>query len=422
MHRVLSFQMGRGFGEPTEFITKRMCCSLLFSIGFLCLLCGFLIGRFAAGQVFEIRAEKKKIELFGNGLESRDYLRNELVQNLKDSNFTESSLDVTHLRNNKALETVEKSLSGLNIFNKVTGNDSCVIATVRGSQEPDRYVVLGADSENIGIGISIAKAFQRIYNEHEWIPRRTLIFLISADYMDSCFHSLSNYDQSKIVAYLAIDKNPIDGDGFFQTSGSDMVLTTVLEASQDYLTFKNKNNHVKNLQRLKLLIPHTLLSFHRIDNTSTLKDNDDINNLHRRNLAQVLSTSVWRLSEMTIFQWDPLTLNTNIKTLDKFDSPDSQVLKDRIKNTIKRIINGGILLNKKIDNLDRLKSLDIRMMNDFLKDLEQALLCPDKNNQSQTDIALLEQRSIVANNKIDDYFQAILACYEDADKILQDMT
>ncbi|CAG5106954.1 Protein of unknown function [Cotesia congregata] len=421
MHRVLSFQMGRGFGEPTEFITKRMCCSLLFSIGFLCLLCGFLIGRFAAGQVLEIRAEKKKIELFGNGLESRDYLRNELVQNLKDSNFTESSLDVRHLRNNKALETVEKSLSGLNIFNKVTGNDSCVIATVRGSQEPDRYVVLGADSENIGIGISIAKAFQRIYNEHEWIPRRTLIFLISADYMDSCFNSLSNYDQSKIVAYLAIDKNPIDGDGFFQTSGSDMVLTTVLEASQDYLTFKNKND-VKNLQRLKLLIPHTLLSFHRIDNTSALKDNDDINNLHRKNLAQVLSTSVWRLSEMTIFQWDPLILNTNIKTLNKFDSPDSQVLKDRIKNTIKRIINGGILLNKKIDNLDRLKSLDIRMMNDFLKDLEHALLCPDKNNQSKTDIALLEQQSTVTNNKIDDYLQAILACYEDADKILQDMT
>lgn len=61
-------------------------------------------------------------------------------------------------------------------------------------------------------------------------------------------------------------------------------------------------------------------------------------------------------------------------------------------------------------------------MNDFLKDLEHALLCPDKNNQSKTDIALLEQRSTVANNKIDDYLQAILACYEDADKILQDMT
>lgn len=96
MQRVLSFQMGRGFGEPTEFITKRMCCSLLFSIGFLCLLCGFLIGRFAAGQVLELRAEKKKIELFGNGLDSRDYLRTELVQNFKNSNFT-ASFNVTYV-------------------------------------------------------------------------------------------------------------------------------------------------------------------------------------------------------------------------------------------------------------------------------------------------------------------------------------
>ncbi|XP_008555265.1 uncharacterized protein LOC103576711 [Microplitis demolitor] len=420
MQRVLSFQMGRGFGEPTEFITKRMCCSLLFSIGFLCLLCGFLIGRFAAGQVLELRAEKKKIELFGNGLDSRDYLRTELVQNFKNSNFT-ASFNVTHLRSNKALESVEKSLSGLNIFNKVTGNDSCVVATVRGSLEPDRYVVLSADSENIGIGISVAKAFQRIYNEHEWIPRRTLIFLISADYMDSCLYSLSSYDQSKIVAYLAIDKNPIDGDGFFQIAGSDMVQTTVLEASRDYYNFNNSNDHVTDLQRLKIVIPHTLLSFYPVKNVSAAADKQNFSNLHRRTLAQVLSTSVWRLSEMTVFQWDPQILHTSIELLNKFNLPDSQGIQERIKNTIKRIINSGVILNKKIENLDRLQSLDIRMMNDFLKDLEYALLCPDKNKQSKTDVALLEQRLKVTNN-IEEYFLAMLTCYEDADKILQDMT
>lgn len=45
---------------------------------------------------------------------------------------------LSDLRNSKALESVEKSLSGLNIFNKVTGNDSCVIATVNGSYEPGK--------------------------------------------------------------------------------------------------------------------------------------------------------------------------------------------------------------------------------------------------------------------------------------------
>lgn len=210
---------------------------------------------------------------------------------------------------------------------------------------------MSADSENIGIGISVAKAFQRIYNEHEWIPRRTLIFLISADYMDSCLYSLSSYDQSKIVAYLAIDKNPIDGlfisyyfisfittgylyviinifntagDGFFQIAGSDMVQTTVLEASRDYYNFNNSNDHVTDLQRLKIVIPHTLLSFYPVKNVSAAADKQNFSNLHRRTLAQVLSTSVWRLSEMTVFQWDPQILHTSIELLNKFNLPDSQ--------------------------------------------------------------------------------------------------
>lgn len=85
MQRVLSFQMGRGFGESSEFVTKRMCFSFLVSVGFLSLLCGFLIGRFAAGRALELRAERKKLEFNGNGLETNDALRGELIEHLKEN-------------------------------------------------------------------------------------------------------------------------------------------------------------------------------------------------------------------------------------------------------------------------------------------------------------------------------------------------
>jgi len=43
MQRVLSFPtMSRGMNESSEFVTKRMCCSFLFSIGFLALVSGKL--------------------------------------------------------------------------------------------------------------------------------------------------------------------------------------------------------------------------------------------------------------------------------------------------------------------------------------------------------------------------------------------
>ncbi|EFN78529.1 hypothetical protein EAI_02348, partial [Harpegnathos saltator] len=55
MHRVLSFQMSRITSESSEYVTKRLCFSFTFSIGFFCLLCGFLLGRFAVERSIEAR-------------------------------------------------------------------------------------------------------------------------------------------------------------------------------------------------------------------------------------------------------------------------------------------------------------------------------------------------------------------------------
>lgn len=87
MQRVLSFQMARGIDESNEFVTKRVCFSFMFSIGFLMLLGGFLIGRYAAGRSVEMRAEKMKLNFIGNGLEKSEFMRHELIQHLKENEF-----------------------------------------------------------------------------------------------------------------------------------------------------------------------------------------------------------------------------------------------------------------------------------------------------------------------------------------------
>lgn len=60
--------MGRGYDESSEVVTKRMCFSFLFSVGFLCLLGGFLLGRLATDRANLIMERRALEELAGNGL------------------------------------------------------------------------------------------------------------------------------------------------------------------------------------------------------------------------------------------------------------------------------------------------------------------------------------------------------------------
>ncbi|KAK6639202.1 hypothetical protein RUM43_007472 [Polyplax serrata] len=61
MQRVLSFPPPtRGFGDPSEFVSKRMCFSFMFSLAFLAFLGGFLLGRFVFDQELELSRNKLK--------------------------------------------------------------------------------------------------------------------------------------------------------------------------------------------------------------------------------------------------------------------------------------------------------------------------------------------------------------------------
>ncbi|KAK0096705.1 hypothetical protein PV326_004715 [Microctonus aethiopoides] len=427
MQRVLSFQMARGIDESNEFVTKRVCFSFMFSIGFLMLLGGFLIGRYAAGRSVEMRAEKMKLNFIGNGLEKSEFMRHELIQHLKENEF-ETEFYAPTMAKGKILESVETALSGLSIFDKVTGNDSCVVALARGAQEADRYVALAATDNNIDVGLAIAKEFNKISKNHDWRPQRTLIFIMSTNSMESCLYSVSNYERSKIIAYLAIDKNPINENGFFITAGSDMVSTTVAATASDYFNFLMSPNDSETIPKMAINIPHTIISFHSGKNNSYIvksaDNNKDLALWHRRSVTQVMSDSLWRLSEMTIFQWDPQLLNAVDDVLNnELNLPNFEKVKGKIQASIKRIIARGEELNTQIEQIDRLKSLNVRMMNDYLKDLEYALLCPDKNFHSKTDVAIFVQL-LQNNNNIDinDYLYNMLKCYENVEEILNDMT
>lgn len=94
MQRVLSFQMARGLSESSEFVTKRMCFSFLFSIGFICILCGFLLGRFTTQRTIESHAEKKRLEFAGNGLESTEYLQHLLLVQLESASLLDADFEM----------------------------------------------------------------------------------------------------------------------------------------------------------------------------------------------------------------------------------------------------------------------------------------------------------------------------------------
>lgn len=87
MQRVLSFQMTRNIDESSEYVTKRLCFSFLFSVGFLCLLCGFLLGRFAVERSMETQAQKTRGELAGNGLRTTEHLQQVMLLELTRASF-----------------------------------------------------------------------------------------------------------------------------------------------------------------------------------------------------------------------------------------------------------------------------------------------------------------------------------------------
>ncbi|OAD56834.1 hypothetical protein WN48_02359 [Eufriesea mexicana] len=414
--------MARGLSESSEFVTKRMCFSLIFCVGFLSLLCGFLLGRFETQRAIEIRAEKKRLELAGNGLENTEYLQRLVLEQLEraplDPDF-EVKWDTLNLKEDD-IRQVKTILSNLSLIEKVVEHRSYIVATTRGFREFDRYVVLSASGEGVGVALELAKIFNQIQEEYRWKPRRSLIFCLFSGSSNPCPEILSNFISHKVVAYIVVHHQALQGKGHFIVSGSDIVQSMVLESAstiKNWFSYNNQllslNNTFYNLttSRLPLDIPHAVLSFM----------NHHERELRKIILAQILGQTIWRFSECLIIKWYPKYFNeTAFKVLESINSTELLEVKGKLQEILGKLLIKINTSNEKIDTIDNINTLDTRILNDFQMNLDRILLCPDKEQQSKTDWIELFRLTRKPFNIILKRINEMVKCYDNAIQLLQD--
>ncbi|KAK2576432.1 hypothetical protein KPH14_005765 [Odynerus spinipes] len=426
MQRVLSFQMARGFGESSEFVTKRMCFSFLFSVGFLCLLCGFLLGRFASERSLEFRAEKKRLEFAGNGLEHMEHLQHLLFQKLGEASYETDW--TTSTVEGRDTAKISEMLSDLPLFHQIIKNGSFVLATSHGFREPDRFVILSASGKGIGVALELAKIFNHIQSEYGWIPRRTLIFCLFFGSVDICPTMIPNFVRHKVVAYIALYDDNLRGNGNFIFAASNLIRSMILQDITIIKKLNSSENHdafnVNNLAHRDILLPHLALDISHAA-FSFIKKNASMNSgsgnnagfkLYHIPLAQLVGDIVWRLSESLAFHWDARYFNeTVVNVLETINTSKTLDFKDDINKTIVQLTSAIQVLNQRIDTTDGSKSLDLRILNDLLMDLDRVLLCPNKYISSKSFRTLPQQSSDTLN-----YLNELLKCYKAAIQLLQE--
>ncbi|XP_011878678.1 PREDICTED: uncharacterized protein LOC105567982 [Vollenhovia emeryi] len=425
MHRVLSFQMTRNIDESSEYVTKRLCFSFLFSVGFLCLLCGFLLGRFAVERSLETQAQKARGELAGNGLRNTEYL-----QQLALLELNRPPLDYDRTTNRQTLDDNLRRISGhfsnLSFVHKVFTHASCIRATVRGSREPDRYIILSVNEDGIAVALELARVLNRISSQHDWRPRRSLVFCVSLVSSDVCPQALPAFMWRKVVAYVRVhgrfqrENHLISANNHAALFGSDVMRFVAVEAIK---TIPGDSNwtyleHEIFGPRLPLDIPQVIFSFN--DNNLAYSHHNQNSRLHDVTLAQMISQTVWRLSESTVIQWEPRYFNETVnRLLNSIDASRFQDAKEKLTRTFKVLLAAVKELNVEIDATDNSQMLRVRIWNDLLLDLDKALLCPDEiDSHSRTDLATF--RESIDESTMLAYLDQITECYEDAIQVLQE--
>ncbi|XP_076283396.1 aminopeptidase NAALADL1 isoform X2 [Lasioglossum baleicum] len=456
MQRVLSFQMARGLNESSEFVTKRMCFSFLFSVGFLCLLCGFLLGRFSMQRALEFRAEKKRLELAGNGLDSNEYLQRFMLELLETAPL-DADFEVTW--KSFGLWQANGILSNLSLVDRVIEHQSYIVASVRGSREPDRYVVLSASDQGVGIALKLAKSFNDVQRQHGWKPRRSIIFCLFFGPVDPCPETIFSFTKHRVLAYIVIHHQGLQGRGPLIVSGTDVVQSVVLEAGEfvrDSYSYNNQfvtvdsMHYNSTISRLAVDVPHAVLSF--VNSDLTVNDSDR-NESRKVMLAQILSRAIWRLSECLIVKWNPSYFNETVyRALESINSTEFVEVKEKIQETSVTLLNNIDTLNGRIDTVDSTKyvtlksfiqllqlfkninaaeapricslflcssTLDTRILNDLMMDFERALLCPDVKSRSKTSWAEFLSLNHNSFNISLIYLKEMVKCYEAAIQLLQ---
>lgn len=410
--------MARGQGESSEFVTKRMCCSFLFSIGFLCLLCGFLLGRFATEKTIETRAQEKRYQLAGNGLESTVYIQHFLIHELEKTQF---NVNLPKGSVEGDFSSIIGVFSNLSLFHEIYQHETYIAAFAKGSRESDRYVVLSMSERIGGIALELARILTDVKTEYDWKPRRSLVFCIFSGTRDSCSEILSPFIERKVVAYIAVHGSEWPSLGCFRISGSDIIQSIASDAASTVRNFNTQEGAKstwirKNNSRLALTTPHVVFSVAEEDIT---RDSNGRNKtLCKINLTQTLSQTIWRLSESLVIKWDVSYFNKTIfSTIEPLNNTEFGSIKERIEQVVTELLISVEAWNRRIDATESTKALEIRMLNDLSMELDRLLLCYDKESKPSINwTAIFTLPQSPPGTFI--HLTRILKCYENAVQLL----
>nr|XP_022904484.1 uncharacterized protein LOC111416643 [Onthophagus taurus] len=87
MQRILSLETSRSPNTSSEFVSKRLCFSILFSIAFLFLIAGYLLGRYTTDRAILLRQAYVRQKLF-----------DEKIDNLKNISESLKKINLIHLQ------------------------------------------------------------------------------------------------------------------------------------------------------------------------------------------------------------------------------------------------------------------------------------------------------------------------------------
>lgn len=228
-----------------------------------------------------------------------------------------------------------------------------------------RYVVLSASNQGIGVALKLAETFNDVQRQHGWKPRRSIIFCLFFGPVDPCPGSIFSFTKHRVLAYIVIHCQELQGRGTLIVSGTDVVQSVVLEAAEFVRGLYSYNNQFVTLDsmynnstisRIAVDVPHAVLSF--VNSDLTVNDGGQ-NELLK--LAQILSQAIWRLSECLIVKWNPSYFNKTVsRALETINSTEFIEVKEKIQEASVRLLNNIDTLNGRIDRVDSTKYVTLK--------------------------------------------------------------
>ncbi|XP_072749049.1 uncharacterized protein [Anoplolepis gracilipes] len=429
MQRVLtiSYQIFHNIGGSSKSVTKQLCFSTLLWIGVVCLLCGFLVGRSAIKMSTKTQAQNISDELAGNGLQATEHLQQMALIELTKTSFDYvTNWQMPYSKEKKRY--INEVFSNLSFIHEVENDTSFIRATVHGLQEPDIYVILSVNGDGIAVALELAQVLDRIYSTHNWRPRRTLIFCISLTSTDVCSRIFPLFLLEKVMAYIAVHGRFTQANNRVTLTGSDVIRSIAVEAIK---TIPNRNwTYLENElfgPRLSLNVPHVIFSFDNNSANNQIHHNENLQS-RRLTLAQMVSKTIWRLSESIVIHWEPNYFNYTVnKVFELFNSKyrkTIEILKKNVNNLLAAVKD----FNAKFDTMNNTNKLilPVRVWNDLFLDLDKALLCFSKIGElSVTDLTNLceklnYQPRLYKFNEVIFHLEKIGDCYLNAIKMLNE--